>query len=198
LPSGRSCLLLRQLTLDGLKRYNRPAVLLLDDGSGVLLAQLVDDVALLRAGEREWHVPWPEIGPHWGGEAQLLVAAPVAQLPLRPGDSGPLVAWLEERLRQLFRDDGQRWEQVAIDGSGDLPEGSVGKPAWLGSHFLALHPRTPATTYGAELMADVKRFQSEHALAGDGVVDLDTVLALSRIVDHQLPSLGGGTVQRGG
>lgn len=86
----------------------------------------------------------------WSGEYATLWRSPeFIALPLRPGDAGPAVDWLRDRL---------------------LP--------------AATPPRFGPARYDADLEAEVRRLQTRHALVPDGVVGLETLLALSAGSGH--------------
>lgn len=195
------CVHLQEATFDALKRYNKPVVLRLQDGAAAeprfaVLQHVGSDGAQVYFGGREWRIPWPELLAQWRGEALLLVAAPVEQLPLQPGASGALVAWLDERLYRHFHRDEPRWLRENHDRSDALIDG-VAKQAWLASHYLALHQQVPGTVYDAALLAQVKRFQQEQGLPDTGQIDVDTVLVISRLLDAEQPRLSDESVQRG-
>lgn len=175
------CLRLQGIALADLERHNRPVVLTLQIGGQprfALLKQLQGDVALLHFEQRDWQLPWPELADSWRGEALALVEAPTAQLPLKPGDSGALVAWVDEQLRRHFDQHDRRWQRRVYDGSPQLADGA--KAAWLASQYLALQAPPAPRHYDASLLAQVKRFQQAQGLPDDGVVNAATVLALSR------------------
>jgi len=195
------CLRLGAIGVEELKRYNRPVVLQLrgagDKPRFVLLKRLEQDAARISAGAREWDVPWPELAGQWSGDALLLVAAPVEQLPLQPGATGSLVAWIDSRLYRYFHRNEPRWQREGYDHSDRLREG-VPKPAWLVSHHLALRVQTAGgDTYDAPLLAQVKRFQQEQGLQENGVIDLATLLVISRLLDVDQPRLSDALIQRG-
>ena len=105
LEAGLKCLD-RQDNLQSLRGYDRPAVLTLYDDLGepfhVMLAGLADDRVRLVAGsqERELHVAALES--RWFGEYLLLWRTPDNfKRPLFPGEGGPFVAWLAEKLTSL-------------------------------------------------------------------------------------------------
>lgn len=195
------CLRLDAVTLEDLKRYNRPVVLHLQ-GEGpnrahfVVLKRLQPGGAQIAVGQRDWTVPWPQLAEQWRGEAVLLVAAPIEQLPLQPGATGPLVEWLDERLYRHFHHNEPRWQRAVYDHSDRLREGAP-KHAWLLSHYLALHVQPAGRIYDAPLLAQVKRFQQEQGLQESGVIDLATLLVISRLLDADQPRLSDAFVQRG-
>lgn len=187
---GLHCLRLNGLALADLQRHNRPVVLALQIAGQprfALLKQLHDEVALLHFEQRDWQLPWSELAGSWGGEALAMVAAPVTGLPLKPGDSGALVGWLDEQLRRHFDEHERGWQRRAYDGSQHL--GDAAKAAWLASHYLALRSPAAPKHYDAPLLAQVKRFQQQQGLPDDGVVNAATVLALCRAGSGDHPQL---------
>jgi len=197
------CLQLNALSIEDIRRYNRPVVLRLrdddktgGDGHFVVLKRLEQDRARIGVGDRDWEVRWTDLARQWRGDALLLVAVPVEQLPLQPGASGPLVAWLDERLYRYFHNNEPRWQRETSDHSDRLQDGAA-KSAWLLSHHLALRQQEAGNTYDAPLLAQVKRFQQEHGLQENGVIDLATVLVISRLMDLEQPRLSDASVQRG-
>jgi len=162
----------------------------------VLLKRLQQDEAKISFGQRDWDVPWPELAGQWQGDALLLVAAPIEQLPLEPGASGSLVEWVDARLYRYFHQNEPRWQRESQDHSDRLREG-VPKPAWLVSHHLSLRVQGAGNVYDAPLLAQVKRFQQEQGLKENGVIDLATLLVISRLLDVDQPRLSDASVQRG-
>lgn len=197
------CVQLNAATPALLERYDTPVALRVQLSKTaapqfVVLRQLQGDAAHIEFGQREWQVPWRDLAALWQGELLLLTPAPVGVLPLRLGASDPLVAWLDEQLYRHFHRNQPRWQREVYDRSAELTD-SLPKQAWLASHYLALREQPAATMYGSDLQAQVKRFQQEQGLAGDGVIDLDTVLTLTRSVAANQPRLGSaGAQQRGG
>lgn len=195
-----SCLALVNMQLADLRRLNRPVVLQLQRAGAqsqfVLLKQLRDNEAVISFAGRDWNIGWSELAQSWRGELLLLVPAPAAQLPLQPGASGDLVAWLDEQLYRHFHRNERRWQRELIDRSDKLEAGAA-KQAWLVGHYLGLREQAPATLYDAELLAQVRRFQQEQQLPADGVIDLHTVLALARVIDAGQPLLDIAAAQGG-
>ncbi len=195
-----SCVQLAQTDFEQLQRYNRPAVLLLNDGGserGVVLTALDDEQATLLLNGEAVVVARDALEARWRGAALLLVAAPLDALPLQAGARSELVPWLAERLARLDGKPLPHWQREPLDAGGST-SGAVGKQAWLARHYLALRPLVPETRFDAALQQRVQRFQREQSLAGDGSVDLDTALVLSRLADHDQPRLRADVVQRGG
>lgn len=200
LEQSVSCLALEQANFEQLQRYNLPAVLLLDiDGSerAVLLSALTDGQATLLIDNKPVQVEVDALEKQWRGSALLLAAAPLDTLPLQPGASSELVPWLNERLARLDGAELPRWQGEPIVGAAD-DSGAVGKQAWLARQFLALQPLVVETRFDTALQQRVQQFQRDQGLAGDGLVDLDTALVLSRLTDHDQPRLSADVVRRGG
>lgn len=197
------CVQLTGATPALLERYDTPVALRVQASQTaasqfVVVKQLQGDVARIEFGQREWQVPWRDLAALWQGDVLLLTSAPISALPLRLGASDPLVAWLDEQLYRHFHRNQPRWQREVYDRSAELTD-SLPKQAWLTRHYLALREQPAATLYGSDLQAQVKRFQQQQGLAGDGVIDLDTVLTLTRSVAVNEPRLGGaGAQQRGG
>lgn len=176
------CVSVRDFDRQALERAPLPAVLVLADEGWqrmVLLEQLDGATARVRFSGRDWEIAWDEVARYWHGDTRLLIPAPVAGLPLRPGATGPLVAWVDSQLYRHFKGSAVRWQERADDYSARLTYGA-GRAAWLNSHFLALQPAAPASVYSAELESMVKQFQAAQGLSTDGVVTLETVLLLAR------------------
>jgi general secretion pathway protein A len=91
--------------LEALRRYNRPAILALQDNSGavhqVIVAGLAADKARLMIGDAMHEVPLAELQPRWGGDFLLLWKPPQLDTrSLAPGMYGEPVLALRQRLRQ--------------------------------------------------------------------------------------------------
>jgi general secretion pathway protein A len=195
------CVRLSGATAAMLQRYDTPVALRLQTAATtaqfVVLKHLSQDQARIEFDQREWTVPWSELARLWQGELFLLTPAPVGSLPLRLGATDPLVAWLDEQLYRHFHRNQPRWQREIYDRSTALSE-SIPKQAWLTSHYLALHEQPATATYGVELLEQVKRFQQQQGLNGDGIIDLDTVLTLTHSLALSQPRIGAASAQRGG
>lgn len=188
-----SCVTLEKLKLDDLRGFNVPVVLQLQRDENVapqfvVLKKLEDTRAQIDFDDNVWQAKWSDLAKLWRGQAFLLAPAPIAQLPLQPGANGDLVAWFDAQLYHYFHPNERRWERAVYDSSAKLTDGAA-KQVWLASHFLALREAPASDIYDAALLAQVKRFQQEHGLPENGVIDLPTVLALGRVVDMTQPSL---------
>jgi general secretion pathway protein A len=88
----------------GVLRYlNKPAVLTLKDEKGIqyygALTSLKGDRAVVTVGNETRRVDVKEIAKRWSGDYLLLWREPPAyKETVRLGQSGPVVAWIEERL----------------------------------------------------------------------------------------------------
>ncbi len=178
------CTELQGLDRAALQRFDVPLVLSLMHPEWpapryLVLQRLRGDLAHVRFESREWQVSWAAVDELWNGVALIAVPAPLAQLPLTSGGEGPLVSWVDQHLYQHYQGGSGRWQQVEQDLSDKLGS-NASKAAWLSSQFLALHPQPLATVYGPELEAVVRQFQAEQGLSDDGVLDLETVVALAR------------------
>lgn len=195
-----SCLPLGKMTTAEVARYNAPLILALQNEAGapryVVLTQMQADRARIRFGGRDWDVPWSELAQRWQGDVLLLVPAPVALLPLQPGATDTLVAWFDARLYQHFHRNEWRWQREVYDRSEQLAD-DASKSAWLISHYLALREQPPTTVYDAPLLAEVKRFQQQQGLPDNGVIDVATLMALSRASTADFPALNRAANGRG-
>lgn len=94
-------------TVENLLNYNRPTLLhevLGNDKTyyDVVLVGVEDDMLVLAVGADVQRVPKDVFHNYWNGRFTLLWRPPEAySLPLREGDSGPLVTWLAHRRAQL-------------------------------------------------------------------------------------------------
>jgi general secretion pathway protein A len=184
-----------------LARYDTPVALRLQAPGALprfaVLRQLRDGQARIEFAQREWKVRWDDLAQLWQGDILLLTSAPIGALPLQPGASDPLVGWFEEQLYRHNHQNQPRWQREVYDRSAELVD-SVPRQAWLARHYLALREQPATTTYGAELLEQVRRFQQQQGLGGDGIIDLATVLALTRSVAANQPHLDGASARRGG
>jgi len=148
-------------SLPELRRFNRPALLTLQDVQGrpfpAVLIALEARQATLVIGERSMDVDPAILAAHWSGESLLLWRSPAeVRETLRPGDSGPGVAWVR---RQLARLDGQS------------------------------PPSANNELYDAELVQRIKRFQLARGLQADGSVGPKTLIHLVEADDPGAPRL---------
>jgi len=184
------CIRLEKQTLADLKQLNRPVVLFLTNSSAannavtnenaplsVALLQLQGDNALVSFGGREWTLPWKELAAYWSGTLALPLPAPIGSLPLKPGDHDALAGWLDDQLYRHYHQNRSRWLIDTHDDSARLGDVAP-RAAWLSSFYLGLHAAPRRETFDDALVDELKRFQKDANLRGDGVVDLATVLAL--------------------
>lgn len=137
-------------SLDKLAALGRPALLRLDGADGEAWALLLGADALrvrLWLGGGRFDTDRLALERHWRGDYVALWRGPafLASSP-GPGDSGPAVDWINDRLRDRA-------------GLADTDAG----PAVL----------------DAASVAAVRRLQTAHGLAADGVVGPETLLALA-------------------
>jgi general secretion pathway protein A len=117
--AGLRCLMGRGGVSD-LLEMNRPAVLRLTDEAGLdyyalLTAADGKTATVLLAGETKT-VDMEEINRRWSGDYLLLWRAPPGYYEsLKPGDSGPAVAWLEKRLAVALQRPAPAGEQRVYD-----------------------------------------------------------------------------------
>lgn len=199
--TGRaSCLALDHLALADLQRYNTPLALALQlDATTpryVVLKQLRGEQAQIWFDGRDWGLAWADVAALWQGDALMVVAAPVAQLPLQSGASDALVAWFDTQLFRHFHRGERRWQRDTFDRSAELADNAA-KPAWLISHYLALREQPPTQIYDADLMVEVKRFQAQQGLPESGAIDLATLVALQRASIATAPVLNSAPEKRG-
>ena len=195
-----SCITLDHLTLADLLRYNAPLALVLQMDATtpryIVLKQLRGEQAQVWFDGRDWELTWADIATLWHGRAMMVVAAPVAQLPLQSGASDALVAWFDTQLFRHFHRGERRWQREVFDRSAELADNAA-KPAWLVSHYLALREQPPTPVYDAGLMAEVKRFQAQQGLPENGAIDLATLVVLQRASSTTAPVLNNLPAKRG-
>jgi general secretion pathway protein A len=84
--------------LNEMKEFDRPVVINLNN-QWFTLQQLSRTTARLRVGELTHEIAISELLEAWSGNFTLLWRAPPGyRAPLAPGDQGPAVAWLKNRL----------------------------------------------------------------------------------------------------
>jgi len=94
--------------LGSLVQLDRPALLTLEDEAGrvrhAVLLRLDAREALLRMGDDTARMPLSALSSVWRGDFATLWRAPEGfRAKVVPGQSGPVVAWLSERLSQIDR-----------------------------------------------------------------------------------------------
>jgi general secretion pathway protein A len=153
-----------------LRLYNRPAILLLNDGSGtshqVVLTELDDNDAHLQLGGAQV-VSLGELSHFWLGDFVMLwrpANSPVKSL--SAGMRGADVRWLRESLQRL----------------------------------RGVHGPSPASdVFDADLTAQVREFQRQHQLTVDGIAGVETQIALaSAVAAPGAPLLSSVDIHHGG
>lgn len=190
------CVRLQQQTRSDLQRYNVPGILFLRDENGgeqllaLALLQIDGDNALVHFAGRDWTLPWAEIAQHWSGALNLPLPVPVSQLPIEAGARGTLVGWLDDQLYRRYHQNRPRWIADPVDDSARLGDAAP-KAAWLASFYLGLHAAPRREILDPTLVAELKRFQKEASVSGDGELNLATVLALAFTGSADVPHLSG-------
>ncbi|HEX7342340.1 MAG TPA: AAA family ATPase [Rhodanobacteraceae bacterium] len=139
-------------TLDQLKRFDRPLVLILDTPEGkreVLLLGVGDTRVRLDIGPRDVEWSRTALAEVWRGHFLAPFRLP-AFLPttLRQGDTGQGVAWLDRQLRQLDGDTAAAYRPAVFD---------------------------------AAMRERVKRLQQAFGIPADGIVGPETLFALTSL-----------------
>lgn len=147
-----------------LKQLNSPAVLQLQNSQEekfyATLTELSDDTATLVVGSQQRVIPLVELAACWLGEFELLWQLPPHYIgPVRPGDSGRVVTWLDQQMAEL-NDRSPREEGNVIfngqllkevkrfqQGAGLEPDGIVG-PYTLILLNARLNPLQPTLSVG--------------------------------------------------
>lgn len=93
--------------LDELRRLNLPAILLMHDKHGqefhATLSRLDDHAATFSIGAEKRTVALSALAEQWSGEYTLLWRMPsMTRQKIQPGDRGPDVAWLRDRLAEVM------------------------------------------------------------------------------------------------
>lgn len=148
-------------TWNNLRRYNRPAVIELQDAAGhkhhVLVASLTADSAVLEMGGRQQEFPVSEVDRLWFGKYLLLWRPPTPeQKMLRLGDRDEAVLWLRDALARYRR------EPLAAEAN-DL--------------------------FDKELQARLRDFQKRMQLAADGIAGRTTLAQLQGYLPEKSPTL---------
>jgi general secretion pathway protein A len=167
LRQGLECLS-QEGGLDPLRRFNRPAIVPLEDASGAVhqavVARLGTDHAQLLIGAAAHEVALADLASHWHGQFQLLWKPP--QLDTRSlslGMQGEPVRQLRARLRQ--------WAGVA-------PEAA------------------PSDLFDASLENILKQFQRRSGIAVDGIAGAQTQALLdAALASTDTPLLSALTAQ---
>ena len=140
-------------SLNTVRLYERPAVLILIDKNGlrhnVALVELSDEMVTLDFGSEKHSILRSQLESLWYGSYVLLWRPPSpSELSLKPGTRGPEVLWLRKQL--------DRVAQI--------------------TRVRKLDPE-----YDAKLKERVRAFQRTHGLPADGVVGQLTLLKLNSL-----------------
>ena len=137
---------------DTLRRFDRPAVLRLNQTGGiaapVLLRALSDDQAALEIAGQTVTVPLAQLKPLWTGQYVLLWKLQTDQAIIGPGNNGEAVRWLRQRLAM-----------------------AAGRPI----------PEAPSERFDAELGQQVRAFQQARGLLADGMAGEQTLVLLNNL-----------------
>jgi len=147
--------------LDELRRFNRPAVLLLRDEQGrefhAALTALDDKSATFALGAATRTVALGALAAQWSGQYTLLWRMPPDALEIiRLGERGPAVQWLAQQLAQA--------------------QGRLADTA-------------KAPVFDEAMERQVKQFQLAQGLIPDGSVGRQTVMRLAGVGDRAAPKL---------
>jgi general secretion pathway protein A len=150
---GLDCLT-QKGSLAQLHLYNRPAILLVNDDSGVshqvVLTHLDDERARIELGEASHEVGIGELSRYWFGDFVMLWRPGTSQVKsLSPGMRGADVRWLRESLQHV---------------RGEHSDGPV------------------SDVFDTELTNLVRDFQRQHRLTVDGIAGVQTQIALASAV----------------
>lgn len=92
--------------LKDLRQMDRPAILTLSDDAGAqryaLVTQLTDDRARVEIGRGGVDVSIEDLSRAWNGEIFLLWRRETRDVQLAPGQRGPSIVWLRERLAEMM------------------------------------------------------------------------------------------------
>jgi general secretion pathway protein A len=160
LHAGLHCLF-KTGTWNNLRRFDRPAVIELQDVSGnkyhALVTALTPQGVRLAFGEREYEFAVGEVDRYWYGQYLLLwkPPMPVGQT-LRLGERGEAVVWLRDALARY------RGEPLALQ---------------------------PSELFDHELQSQLIEFQQRHALVPDGVAGALTLARLQKYLPGGAPTL---------
>lgn len=99
-----SCLF-KQGNLNSLKTHNRPAILTLKSKQGkthyVTITTIDNDIATIYSNNTVYHIRINELNQYWQGQFVLLWNKPEHYLTvISPGDSGPIINWLNTQLKK--------------------------------------------------------------------------------------------------
>lgn len=160
LNAGLHCLY-KTGTWNNLRRYDRPAIIELQDAAGnkyhVLVAALKPETVTLEFGERQYEFPVGEVDRYWYGKYLLLWKPPMPeQETLRLGMRSEAVIWLRDALARY------RGEPLAP---------------------------TESDLFDEQLQSRLIDFQRRQQLAPDGVAGAITLAQLQKYLPDGSPSL---------
>ena len=156
---GLSCVH-KQSAMEGLRKFNRPAVLTLYDDSNrrqyVTLLALNENTATIAVAGETQIIPLQQLLFYWKGEFSLLWRQPAGYEDLiRPGSSGKVVSWLSAKMNEINH-----------------------KPR-----------STRHSYYDKALVEQVKAFQLSSGLTNDGVVGIQTLVHINQATTEKTPLL---------
>ena len=149
------------VSLNGLLRLNRPAVLkLFDEKNRAFFATLIsynDGLATFRVGDNSIVADADEIGRRWYGDYALLWRTSLNYAgSIRPGHKGPELAWVDKQLSLI---NGRKKQQ--------------------GKDLM----------YDERLVNEVKKFQLTEGLVPDGIIGPHTLILLNNVSGNNGPAL---------
>ena len=145
-----------------LRRFDRPAVLLLQGDGGrptaVLLQRVDGEQVTLEVDGEVLRVHWAEVEQSWYGAYRLLWKKPPSgYVVLKPGMRSKDVQWLRERLSQV-----------------------------TGRKSASADP----ALYDESLVSEVIKLQRRHSLVADGIAGAHTLILLNNLIaDPEIPHL---------
>jgi general secretion pathway protein A len=156
---GLHCLQ-QQGTWNSLRRYDRPAIVELQDPSGqwhhLLISGIDEESVILACNDKQAQVPMTQADRYWLGEYLLLWRPPGGQSQLALGDQGPEVKEIKKQLMAL-------------------------------NNHIAPETLVVNSRYDAAFEQEVKAFQQNHALTPDGIAGKDTLILLNTLAGTPAP-----------
>jgi general secretion pathway protein A len=151
------------VSLNGLLRLNRPAVLkLFDEKNHAFFATLVSysgGLATFSVGGKDIVTDADEIGRRWYGDYAMFWKTSLNYTGnIRPGHKGPEAVWIDKQLSLI------NGRKAKAQGEKDL-------------------------TYNASLVNEVKKFQLNEGLVPDGVIGPHTLILLNNVSGNSGPTL---------
>jgi len=144
----------REDGLNDLRRYNRPAVLILNNNEAInypLLLEILGNSALLEISERQYLIPWSAIEAHWNGRFILLWRPPVSVQ--KKGGESINTAWLRRAVNL--------WSMQTSGVASQIDSDVV---------------------VDERLKKDIKEFQRWQGIEPSGVVGVDTLIELNTVL----------------